>query len=185
MTDGPRYVSLKLLCEGVDTLLFRARRKEDDRPVVLKVLRRDHAGPRALGRLHHEYELAGAIDASAVVKPYALDALDGQPALVLEDFGGRSLDQLLDGPMPLERFFPLALRITGALAELHRHHIIHKDIKPQNLLYSPDTEEVKITDFGIASRGAPRVPEPHPRRPHRGDAGIYGPGADGPDEPLD
>ncbi|MDI1445749.1 AAA family ATPase [Polyangium sp. 6x1] len=155
MTRDSRYVGLEILHEGADTLVFRARRKEDDRPVVLKVLRGDQAGPRALGRLYHEYEIARAIDAWAVVKPYAIDAIDGQPALVLEDFGGQSLERLLDGPMPLERFFSLALRITTALAELHRHHIIHKDIKPQNLLYNPDTDEVRITDFGIATR-APR-----------------------------
>ncbi|XYH93311.1 AAA family ATPase [Sorangium sp. So ce1128] len=155
MTDDSRYIRLEILHEGADTLVFRARRKEDDRPVVLKVLRRDHASPHALGRLHREYEIAGTIGSPAVVKPYAIEAFGDQPALILEDFGGRSLDRLLEGPMPLERFFPLALRITAALAELHRHQIIHKDIKPQNLLYNPDTEEVKITDFGIASR-APR-----------------------------
>ncbi|WP_437814896.1 AAA family ATPase [Sorangium sp. So ce1078] len=155
MTRDSRYLGLEILHEGADTLVFRARRKEDDRPVVLKVLRRDHADPRAPGRLYHEYEIAGAIDASVVVKPYAIDVFHGQSALILEDFGGRSLDHPLDEPMPLERFFPLALRIAAALAELHRHHIIHKDIKPQNLLYNPDTGEVKITDFGIASR-APR-----------------------------
>ncbi|MDI1478403.1 AAA family ATPase [Polyangium sp. y55x31] len=155
MTHDSRYVGLEILHEGADTLVYRARRKEDDRPVVLKVLRGDHASPRALGRLYHEYEIAGTMDDSAVVKPCAIDALDGQPALILEDFGGQSLDRLLDGPMPLERFFPLALRMTTALAELHRQHVIHKDIKPQNLLYNPDTGEVKITDFGIASR-APR-----------------------------
>ena len=160
MSSDSRYIGLEILYEGADTIVFRARRREDDRPVVLKVLRRNHAGPRALGRLYHEYEIAGALDAAAVVKPYAIDALDGQPALVLEDFGGRSLDQFLDGPMPLDRFFPLALRVTAALAELHRHHILHKDLKPQNLLYNPDTEEVKISDFGIASR-APRESQNH------------------------
>ncbi|WP_438039023.1 AAA family ATPase [Sorangium sp. So ce128] len=155
MARDSHYVKLELLHEGADTLVFRARREEDDRPVVLKVLRRDHADPRALGRLLHEYEIASAIDTPAVVKPYAIDALHGQSALILEDFGGRPLDQPLDEPMPLERFFPLALRIAAALAELHRHHLIHKDIKPQNLLYNPDTGEVRITDLGIASR-APR-----------------------------
>ncbi|AUX45075.1 protein kinase [Sorangium cellulosum] len=155
MTSDSRYVVLEILHEGTDTLVFRARRKEDDRTVVLKVIRRDHTDPRALGRLYHEYEIAGAIDASAVVKPYAIDAFHGQPALILEDFGGRSLDHPLGEPMPLDRFFPLALRIAAALAELHRHHILHKDIKPENLLYNADTDEVKITDLGIASR-APR-----------------------------
>ncbi|WP_437522040.1 AAA family ATPase [Sorangium sp. So ce726] len=156
MPHSPRYRVLEVLHQGADTLLYRARREEDGRPVVLKVLRRDHASPRALGRLHHELEVARALDTTAIVKPYAIESFDDQAALVLEDFGGRSLDQLLDGdgpmrPMSIERFLPLALRLIGALAELHRRHVIHKDIKPQNLLYSPDTGEVKITDLGIAT----------------------------------
>ncbi|AUX39628.1 protein kinase [Sorangium cellulosum] len=151
MPDSPRYLVLEILHEGADTILYRARRADDGRPVVLKVLRRDHASPRALGRLQHEYEVARALDAPVIVKAHALEAFSDEVALVLEDFGGRSLDRLLDGrPMPLERFFPLALRLTGALAELHRRRVIHKDIKPQNLLYNPDTGEVKITDLGIA-----------------------------------
>ncbi|KYF88326.1 protein kinase, partial [Sorangium cellulosum] len=145
-----QYVALEVIHEGADTILYRARHRQSDRPVVLKVLRRDHASPRALGRLHHEHEVARALDTPAVVKPCAIEALGDQVALVLEDFGGRSLDQLLDGPMPLERFFPIALRLAGALAELHRQHVIHKDIKPQNLLCNPETGEVKITDLGIA-----------------------------------
>ncbi|XXY52046.1 AAA family ATPase [Sorangium sp. So ce269] len=145
-----QYVALEVIHEGADTILYRARHRQSARPVVLKVLRRDHASPRALGRLHHEHEIARALDTPAVVKPCAIEALGDQVALVLEDFGGRSLDQLLDGPTPLDRFFPIALRLAGALAELHRHHVIHKDIKPQNLLCNPETGEVKITDLGIA-----------------------------------
>ncbi|XXX79566.1 AAA family ATPase [Sorangium sp. So ce134] len=147
-----RYAIIAVLCEGSDTLLYRGVREDDGLPVVLKVLRRDHASPRALERLRHEYEVARAIDATAVVKPYALVMLGDQPALVLEDFGGVSLDRLLEGPMPLERFFPLAVRLVEALAGLHRHDVVHKDIKPQNLLLNPTTGEVKITDLGIASR---------------------------------
>ncbi|WP_437850541.1 AAA family ATPase [Sorangium sp. So ce363] len=165
MPDSPRYRVLEVLHQGADTVLYRARREEDGRPVVLKVLRRDHASPRALGRLQHELEIARALDAPVVVKAYGIEPFRDQMTLVLEDFGGRSLDRLLDGdgpmrpmrPMSIERFLPLALRLTAALAELHRRHVIHKDIKPQNLLYNPDTGEVKITDLGIASllpRGA-------------------------------
>ncbi|WP_437902277.1 AAA family ATPase [Sorangium sp. So ce327] len=145
-----RYAIVAVLSEGSDTLLYRSVREDDGLPVVLKVLRRDHASPRARERLLHEYEIARAIDTTAIVKLHGLEMLGGQPALVLEDFGGVSLDRLQEGPMPLERFFPLALRITDALAELHRHHVIHKDIKPQNLLENPETGQVKITDLGIA-----------------------------------
>ncbi|WP_437807424.1 AAA family ATPase [Sorangium sp. So ce1078] len=158
MPQSSRYLVLEVLHTGADTILYRARRKEDGRPVVLKVLRRDHASPHALGRLHHEHELARRLDVPVIVKAHAIEAFGDQVALVLEDFGGRSLDQLQGGPMPLERFFPLALRLSAALAELHRHHVIHKDIKPQNLLYNPDTGEVKITDLGIACP-SPREPQ--------------------------
>ncbi|XXY13898.1 AAA family ATPase [Sorangium sp. So ce216] len=158
MPESPRYLVLEVLHTGADTILYRARREQDGRPVVLKVLRRDQASSRALGRLHHEHEIARAIDAPVIVKAHAIEAFGDQVALVLEDFGGRSLDQLQGGPMPLERFFPLALRLCDALAELHRHHVIHKDIKPQNLLCNPDTGEVKIIDLGIASL-APSEPQ--------------------------
>ncbi|WP_437332316.1 AAA family ATPase [Sorangium sp. So ce394] len=158
MPQSSRYLVLEVLHTGADTILYRARRAEDGRPVVLKVLRRDHASPHALGRLHHEHEVASGLAAPVIVKAHAIEAFGDQVALVLEDFGGRSLDLLQRGPMPLERFFPLALRLSAALAELHRHHIVHRDIKPQNLLYNPDTGEVKITDLGIACT-SPRGPE--------------------------
>ncbi|WP_437752522.1 AAA family ATPase [Sorangium sp. So ce1389] len=158
MPESPRYLVLEVLHTGADTILYRARREQDGRPVVLKVLRRDQASPRALRRLHHEYEIARRLDAPVIVKAHAIDTFGDQVALVLENFGGRSLDQLQGGPMPLERFFPLALRLSAALAELHRHHVIHKDIKPQNLLCNPDTGEVKITDLGIACL-SPREPQ--------------------------
>lgn len=157
-----RYAAFELLHEGSDTLLYRGVRQDDGLPVVLKILRRDHESPRALGRLRHEYEVGKRLPAKVIVKPYALEALDDQVALVLEDFGGRSLDRLLDGPMPLDRFFPLALRLTDALAELHRHRVIHKDIKPQNLLYNAETGEAKITDLGIASLSPREHQRPSP-----------------------
>ncbi|WP_437522063.1 AAA family ATPase [Sorangium sp. So ce726] len=154
MADSPRYLVIEVLHDGPETILYRARREEDGRPVVLKVLRRDHASPRALGRLRHEHDVARALDTTAVVKAHGIEAFRDQMTLVLEDFGGRALDRLIQGPTPLERFFPLALRLSGALAELHRHHVIHRDIKPQNLIYNPDTGEVKITDLGIACLSA-------------------------------
>ncbi|WP_437541156.1 AAA family ATPase [Sorangium sp. So ce367] len=147
-----RYAIIEVLYEGSDTLLYRAVREGDGRHVVLKVLRHDHASPRARERLRHEYEVARALETTAIVKPYALEMLGDQPALVLEDFGGVSLDRLQQGPMPLESFFPLAVRSAEALAEVHRHGVVHKDIKPQNLILQPATGEVKITDLGIASR---------------------------------
>ena len=73
------------------------------------------------------------------------------PALVLEDFGGEPLDGSW-GPLALERFLPLAVRIADAVADVHAGGVVHKDLKPQNILVHPGDGEVKITDFGLASR---------------------------------
>ncbi|MEW5854789.1 MAG: AAA family ATPase [Myxococcota bacterium] len=108
--------------------------------------------PKALERLKSEYELGRMLDTRAVVKPLALDAYQGMPTLVMEDFGGQSLDQFLGAAMDVELFLRLAVEIASAVAEIHQHDVIHRDIKPQNIVVNLATGEVKITDLGSASR---------------------------------
>ncbi len=76
----------------------------------------------------------------------------GRSLLVLEDPGGEPLDRLLGQPMTLESFLRLAIGIATALAEVHRRGLIHKDIKPANVLVDSATGQVWLTGFGIASR---------------------------------
>jgi serine/threonine protein kinase len=128
-------------------LRHRARRDADGQPVILKVLDPRRSGPKELEQLRREYELGTLFDTPAVVRPLALETYQGMPALVLEDEGADSLDGLLGEPMPMDRFLPVAIRIAGAVAEIHGKDIIHKDLKPQNILVSPASGEVKITDF--------------------------------------
>src|SRR6185369_10634844 len=65
----------------------------------------------------------------------------------------------IGAPMAVDRFLPLAVRIAEALAVLHLQGIIHKDLKPQNILVNPQTSEVKLADLGLASR-LPREAQP-------------------------
>ncbi len=83
---------------------------------------------------------------------------------MLEDPGGEPLDKLLGMPMELERFCCLAIAIAAALGRLHARGLVHKDIKPANILVHQVTGEVRLTGFGIASRlmrerQSPRSPE--------------------------
>ena len=71
---------------------------------------------------------------------------------VLEDPGGEPLDRLLGGPMELESFLRLAVGIAKAVGEVHGGDLVHKDIKPSNILVNGTTGAVKLTGFGIASR---------------------------------
>mgnify|MGYP003694492661 CR=1 FL=1 len=86
----------------------------------------------------------------------------GRTMLVLEDPGGEPLDQLLGAPMQLECFLRLAIRIAAAMGKVHDRGLIHKDIKPANILVNGATGAVKFTGFGIASRLARERQAPEP-----------------------
>ncbi|HVH46835.1 MAG TPA: ATP-binding sensor histidine kinase [Labilithrix sp.] len=136
---------------GGRAVLYRGVRNADRRPVVLKVLDPSRSRPKDVEQLKHEYEIGSLFDSPAVVKPLAFETYEGMPALVMEDFAATSLDALIDGPMGVERFLTLASRIAAALAELHGKKVVHRDLKPGNILVGP-SGEVKLGDLGMASR---------------------------------
>ncbi|WP_437974225.1 ATP-binding sensor histidine kinase [Sorangium sp. So ce295] len=153
MSSSVSYTITESLAHGSRATLYRAIRSADGRSVVLKVLDPQRSRPKDLERLQNEFEIGRLLDSTAVVKPLALETYQGMPALVLEDFDGRSLGELLGGtPMPMDRFLPLAMAIARALSEIHRAGIVHKDVKPENILVNPATFELKLADFGLASR---------------------------------
>src|SRR6185436_1457967 len=88
------------------------------------------------------------------VEPLALSTLDGSPALELEDFAGESLDRLVKAPLAVDDFLPLAVAVAAAVADIHSHGLIHKDLNPGSLYFDPKTRRVKVANFGAASRVA-------------------------------
>ena len=165
MSPSAPYTVTESLAHGSRSTLYRAIRNADGRPVVLKVLDPQRSRPKDLERLKNEFEIGRLLDSAAVVKPLALETYQGMPALVLEDFGGRSLGELLGGtPMSMERFLPIAMAIVRAVSELHQAGIVHKDLKPDNILINPTSFEVKLADFGLASRVPREQPAARPPR---------------------
>jgi predicted ATPase/signal transduction histidine kinase len=122
--------------------------------VVLKVLDPEHTRPRDVDQLRNEYELGPTLKGLAAVEPLALSSFQGLPALELEDFHGVSLAELVGEPMPIGDFLRLAAQIATAVAAIHSRGLIHKDLKPNNILFNRETGEIKIADFCIASRTA-------------------------------
>ena len=120
--------------------------------------------PAALDRLAHEYSFKDELDRTWAVRPLELERDRGQTVLVLEDPGGELLGGLLGTPMEVGRFLPLAVGVAAALGKMHQQGLIHKDIKPANILMNKASGEVRLTGFGIASRlprerQAPSPPE--------------------------
>jgi serine/threonine protein kinase len=120
--------------------------------------------PETLKKIEHEYSLREELDSAWAVRSLALSEHRGQTTLLLEDPGGEPLDRFLPGPMQVPQFLRLAIGVATALSALHKRELIHKDVKPANVLVDPATGQVRLMGFGIASRlsrerQAPEPPE--------------------------
>ncbi|KAB8319209.1 AAA family ATPase [Tolypothrix campylonemoides VB511288] len=138
------------------TLVYRGIREQDQKPVVIKVLRRRSLSFQELSKLRNQYMITENLNLQGIVKPYSLEPYQNSYALVMEDFAGISLKDYINHMhsakcLPLQQFLHIAVQIASTLDELYRNRVIHKDIKPGNILINPTTLEIKLIDFGIAS----------------------------------
>ncbi|MEG4813721.1 AAA family ATPase [Microcoleus sp. K5-D4] len=141
----------QLYC-GSRTLVYRAIRETDQLPVVIKLLNRDYPSFSELLQFRNQYTIAKNLRLPGVVEPYNLDSYRHSYALVMEDFGGISLrDYAQERKLTLAEILEIAIQITDILDGLYRNRVIHKDIKPANVLIHPETKQVKLIDFSIAS----------------------------------
>ncbi|NEU95239.1 AAA family ATPase [Bradyrhizobium sp. UFLA 03-164] len=122
----------------------------------------EHPTPAIFERFAHEFELREDLASAWSARPIELIRESGRIMLLLEDSGGEPLDRLMGEPMETGSFLRLATGIAVALGKLHQRGLVHKDIKPTNILVNHSTGEVKLTGFGLTSR-LPRerqTPEP-------------------------
>jgi predicted ATPase/signal transduction histidine kinase/CheY-like chemotaxis protein len=143
------YRILALLHESPATVVYRAEREADRRPVVIELLRRGASSPAALARYRRGAEVLQALRIPGVVEILAVDTTHGVPMLVREDFGGESLARLRRSQsFALEPVLALAARVAAILAELHEHGITHGGVHPSNIVIAPGTEKLLLADFG-------------------------------------
>ncbi|PLZ96866.1 serine/threonine protein kinase, partial [Fischerella thermalis CCMEE 5268] len=148
----PGYRVLEKIYTGTRTLVYRGLRKQDQQPVVIKLMRNEYPSFNELVQFRNQYTIAKNLDIPGIVQPLSLETYGNGYALVMEDFGGISLQEWMKQNIPsVEEFLDIAIQITLILEKLHRDRIIHKDIKPANILINPTTKQIKIIDFSIAS----------------------------------
>src|SRR5262245_24539265 len=121
-------------------------------PILVVTPVSEHPALGSVRRMEHEYSLGAELDPGWAVRPLALAPHQGRTTLVLTDPGGEPLDRLLGRPMELTQFLHLAVGLAAALGRLHQQDLIHKDIKPANVLVNSATGQVWLMGFGIASR---------------------------------
>jgi PAS domain S-box-containing protein len=147
-----------LIYESSNSLVSKGIRKADNLPVTIKVLKENYPTPQELIRYKQEYEIIRSLDFPGAIAAYALEPYNRSMAIVTEDFGGKSLKELFcdgetgTGRLSLEEFLKIAIATTDYLSNLHAANIIHKDINPANIVFNPETKELKIIDFGISTK---------------------------------
>ncbi|MBW4682783.1 MAG: AAA family ATPase [Microcoleus vaginatus WJT46-NPBG5] len=147
------YKILEKIYEDLKTVVYRAERHEDRKPVVIKLPVSDYPTLKELTQLRHEYEISKHLNFPGIVKSYSLENHQNSLALILEDFGGKAFSHFIPShPFKIIEFLTIAIQLSDTLGLLHDQQIIHKDIKSQNIILCPDSLLVKITDFSIASR---------------------------------
>ncbi|XYH93163.1 protein kinase domain-containing protein [Sorangium sp. So ce1128] len=150
-----------LVHQGIETALYRGRRRGDGAPVAVKVTQSDYPTFRQLARLRREHAILGDLSMPGV--PRALDLLPhGRGlALVLEDLGPTSLADLIArrGRLEPKTTLRIVAPLVRTLDALHRQHILHKDIKPRNVMIDEATLSPRLIDFGIAARLAQETQE--------------------------
>jgi serine/threonine-protein kinase len=155
VADG-RYEVLARLGTGGMGTVYRVRQHPLERMAVLKLIHREMAtDASAVARFEREMRVTAAIEHPHTVRVYDFGQIEGQPFLAMEYLAGRSLRQELDrsGALPAERVASIGVQIAKALGAAHRVGVVHRDLKPDNVMLVEGYGErdfVKVLDFGIA-----------------------------------
>ncbi|MBP0004507.1 MAG: AAA family ATPase [Cyanobacteria bacterium SBC] len=148
------YQVVEELDRSDKTVVYRGYQQHDRRPAIVKTTRLDYPDLADIARIRHEYEIAASLDSPYLIRAYSLETYPNhRVAAVYEDIGGTSLDAVMRvRRFSIEESLDIALKLAEALRDLHQAKIVHKDLKPHNVIYNADTGRVQLIDFGIASR---------------------------------
>ena len=159
------YKIIETIDEGVSTVIYRGYGRQDNKPYLIKSLKKEHPSLTDLAKLQHEFEITQSLNIKGIVNPYSLEKYNNSLVLILEDFSGKTLkNRIAISRFELLEFLKIAIQLAEILGDLQQNNIIHKDLKPQNIYFNFETEQVKVTNFSVASllsRGNQEIVNPN------------------------
>ncbi|MEH2435501.1 MAG: EAL domain-containing protein [Nostoc sp.] len=146
------YQYKELLREENNTVLYRGIKGLDQTPVLIKYIKTEYPTLEDIARLKYEYKILQSLDIAGIVKCYILEDSHQFLAMILEDFGGNPLPKYLSQTsLDLNDFLHIGIQLAETLVKLHQYKITHKNLKTTNVLFNPQTGQVKIDDFSLAT----------------------------------
>jgi serine/threonine protein kinase len=153
MISLPHYTITDEIHSGVDTVIYRGCRDLDQATVSIKLFKSEYPSSRQIAKLRHEYAITKDLDLSGVARAYGLERVGNSLALVTENLDEQPLNEVLQRQaLGLRAALQIADAIADAVESIHRCNVIHKDIKPHNIVVHMETYRVKLIDFGSATR---------------------------------
>jgi serine/threonine-protein kinase len=148
-----RYEILELIGEGSMAEVYKAYDPEIDRTLALKILKQEWClDEEYVGRFIREAKAAGAFSHPNIVTVYDIGKVENRPYIIIELINGAPLGETMKPgkPLPLKQVLSIGIQMADALDYAHRHGVVHRDVKPANILALANSETIKIADFGIA-----------------------------------
>ena len=143
------------ISESSRSSIFRGKSGKEQETVILKVLKGDPPAPGKLAGFQREYEIIRSFHSNQIIQAFSLHPYGNTLAMVLEDFKGLPLTHIRNiYPYSLEKYLAIAIKIADALDDIHQKKIIHRNLNLTNILFNPDSGQLKIIDFSMASGGA-------------------------------
>ncbi|MEM1168391.1 MAG: AAA family ATPase [Cyanobacteria bacterium P01_H01_bin.35] len=161
------YQLLEEIYASDRTIVYRAYAELYEKLVILKLPNYPYPNFHQLTQYRNAYTLVKNLNIPGVVKMLALEKFEQRLMLVMEDFGGMSLQKYLNyqfffnhpNSTNINDFFKIALQIINPLEKLHQNQIIHKDIKPQNIVINPQNKQIQLIDFSTTTKLPKEIPE--------------------------
>lgn len=146
------FTILEEIFQSQNSLVYRALHHKKGQNVIIKVLKPLYPSPEKTAWFQREFEILRQLDLDCVIKAYDLETGGGRWVMAVEDFGGISLANLLaKETIPFKDSLQIAICLAYALDAIHQQKIIHKDINPNNIVFNPETKQLKLIDFGIST----------------------------------